>query len=79
MWGLWESPTPLEAAILVLDHGKVRGCFILYIYPVRWRLSESCIISERVCLSKGMEHTTWLQEKKPTAAFESNYQLVQAE
>lgn len=41
MWGLRESPTHLEAAVLVLDPGKVRGCFILYSCPVRGRLSES--------------------------------------
>lgn len=35
MWGVRGSPTPLEAAVLVLYHTKVRGSFILYSCPVR--------------------------------------------
>jgi len=40
-WDLWESPTHLGTATLVLGHDKVRGCFVLCSCPDKWRLSES--------------------------------------
>lgn len=82
--GLWVSRIHLGTAALVLDHGEVRGCFILRSCLFRWKLSESLYYFrqsgiETVSFQRDGRQNFVTGEKKVLPVSKSNYKLVQEE